>query len=264
MSSLLIDVRDITRTYDSGRVAFTALQGVSFGIGSGELVAIMGPSGSGKTTMMNILGCLDRPSSGQYLFGGEDVALLDGDALADVRNARLGFVFQGFNLLARTTALDNVALPLLYGPPCSAVERTRRAMDCLEKVGLANRWAHVPTELSGGEQQRVAIARALVNHPPLILADEPTGNLDTQRSEEILALFQQLNQSGLTVVMVTHESDIAACCSRILRFRDGRLVGDEAITTRWLIPRGESQASRSSTPPQAPDETATKQSGSLP
>lgn len=235
--SALIEVSNVTRTYATGRVAVHALRGVSFTVARGELVAIMGPSGSGKTTMMNILGCLDRPSSGRYILDGWDVSGLDAEALADIRNARLGFVFQGFNLLARTSALDNVELPLMYGPPCSREERRARAMRSLEQVGLADRAEHFPNELSGGEQQRVAIARALVNNPPLILADEPTGNLDTTRSAEILSLFQQLNQTALTVVMVTHEPDIAACCRRVLRFRDGLLVGDEPIATRWLIER---------------------------
>jgi putative ABC transport system ATP-binding protein len=237
MTQPLIELTDIWRTYATGRVAVSALKGVSFTIRRGEMVAIMGPSGSGKTTMMNILGCLDRPSSGHYRLAGDDVSTLDADALADIRNARLGFVFQGYNLLARTTALDNVALPLLYGPPCSAAQRTARAQTCLARVGLGERSEHQPNELSGGEQQRVAIARALVNNPPLVLADEPTGNLDTQRSEEILALFQALNQDGLTVVMVTHEPDIAACCHRVLRFRDGCLVADDPVVTRWLVPK---------------------------
>ena len=234
--SPLIEVAGVTRTYATGRAAVQALRGVSFTVERGELVAIMGPSGSGKTTMMNILGCLDRPSSGRYVLDGWDVSGLDAEALADIRNARLGFVFQGFNLLARTSAVDNVQLPLLYGPTRSRAERRARALTCLDMVGLSERAEHFPNELSGGEQQRVAIARALVNRPGLILADEPTGNLDTKRSAEILALLQTLNRAALTVVMVTHDPDIAACCRRVLRFRDGLLVGDEPVETRWLIP----------------------------
>jgi putative ABC transport system ATP-binding protein len=234
-SSALIEVDRLERTYATGRVAVHALRGVSFTVERGELVAIMGPSGSGKTTMMNILGCLDRPSAGHYRLNNRDVSAMTPDELADVRNEEIGFVFQGFNLLARTSAADNVELPLMYGPALSRAERRERALECLQLVGLADRAQHLPTELSGGEQQRVAIARALVNRPSLVLADEPTGNLDTHRSEEILALFQHLNRTqGITVVMVTHEPDIAACCRRVLRFRDGALVGDEPVVMRQL------------------------------
>jgi putative ABC transport system ATP-binding protein len=233
--SALIEVEDIERVYDTGWVSVPALRGVSFQVQRGELVAIMGPSGSGKTTMMNILGCLDRPTAGRYRLDHRDVSAMGPDELADVRNALIGFVFQGFNLLPRTTAVDNVALPLMYGPLVGRRERRQRSLESLARVGLADRAEHVPAQLSGGEQQRVAIARALVNDPALLLADEPTGNLDTRRSEEILALFQRLNrEQGLTIIMVTHEPDIAACCRRILRFRDGALVEDEPIEMRCL------------------------------
>ncbi len=231
----LIEVIDLHRVYGSGILAVHALRGVSFHVGHGELVAIVGPSGSGKTTMMNILGCLDRPTTGQYRLGGRDVSTLSADELADVRNARIGFVFQGFNLLPRNSAVQNVGLPLRYGPPLSSAERHRRSLECLSVVGLAHRASHLPNQLSGGEQQRVAIARALVNNPSLILADEPTGNLDTRRSEEILALFQRLNRlKGMTIALVTHEPDIAACCRRVLHFRDGVLERDEPIVMRSL------------------------------
>ena len=201
---------------------------VSLAIGSGEFVAVMGPSGSGKSTFMNLLGCLDTPSSGEYLLAGERVSGLDGDALAAIRNRRIGFVFQSFNLLARTSALENIALPLLYcGVP--AAERERRAAARLAEVGLAERGHHHPAQLSGGQQQRVAIARALVNDPVLILADEPTGALDTLTSCEVMALLQQLNRGGMTVVLVTHERDIAEFAQRVVTFRDGRVVEDQRI-----------------------------------
>ena len=231
----IIEVRDLERTYSSGELSVRALRGVSFKVERGELLAIMGHSGSGKSTTMNILGCLDRPTGGRYLLDGEDVSTLSSDDLADLRSASLGFVFQGFNLLARTSAVDNVELPLMYGPWVAPGERRRRALECLDMVGLADRAYHQPTQLSGGEQQRVAIARALVNEPLLLLADEPTGNLDTQRSEEILALFQRLNvEHGITVTLVTHEPDIAACCRRVLVFQDGMLLSDRPVATRWL------------------------------
>lgn len=229
--SALIEVKDLVKTYQSGDVALNALDGVSFTIEQGEFVAIMGPSGSGKSTTMNMLGCLDSPTSGSYFLDGRDVAHMPDDELAHVRNAKLGFVFQGFNLLPRLNAVDNVALPLIYAkvPP---KERTVRAMDALEKVGLADRAKHRPNQMSGGQQQRVAIARALVGRAPLILADEPTGNLDTKTSDEIMDLLVQVNAEGHTVVLVTHEPDIAEYASRVLRFKDGKLVEDARQTPK--------------------------------
>ncbi len=216
----------LTKDYRLGSHVVHALRGVSVAIERGEFVAVMGPSGSGKSTFMNLLGCLDRPTAGRYWLDGRDVAGLDRDALARVRNARIGFVFQQFNLLPRTTALENVELPLLYAG-VSARARRERAGARLAAVGLAERAAHHPSQLSGGQQQRVALARALVNDPAVVLADEPTGNLDTRTSLEILGLLQQLNGQGLTIVLVTHEHDIAAYASRVLLFRDGRLLADE-------------------------------------
>ena len=229
--SALIEVKDLVKTYQSGDVALNALDGVSFTIDNGEFVAIMGPSGSGKSTTMNMLGCLDSPTQGSYLLDGRDVSHMSSDELAHVRNAKLGFVFQGFNLLPRLNAVDNVALPLIYAkvPP---KERTARAMEALEKVGLASRAKHRPNQMSGGQQQRVAIARALVGNAPLILADEPTGNLDTKTSDEIMGLLVQVNAEGHTVVLVTHEPDIAQYASRVLRFKDGKLVEDVAQTPK--------------------------------
>ncbi|MBY0266189.1 MAG: ABC transporter ATP-binding protein [Burkholderiales bacterium] len=228
MSSPLIITRELAKSYELGGLSVQALRGVSLAIGSGEFVAVMGPSGSGKSTFMNLLGCLDTPSSGEYLLAGERVSGLDGDALAAIRNRRIGFVFQSFNLLARTSALENIALPLLYcGVP--AAERERRAAARLAEVGLAERGHHHPAQLSGGQQQRVAIARALVNDPVLILADEPTGALDTLTSCEVMALLQQLNRGGMTVVLVTHERDIAEFAQRVVTFRDGRVVEDQRI-----------------------------------
>ncbi len=211
-----------------GGYTVAALRGVSIEIAAGEFVAVMGPSGSGKSTFMNLLGCLDTPTSGEYLLAGETVSRLSGDALAAIRNRRLGFVFQSFNLLARTSALENVELPLLYGH-CPADERRRRAMARLDEVGLAERAHHQPSQLSGGQQQRVAIARALVNDPVLILADEPTGALDTRTSFELMGLLQKLNRDGMTVVLVTHEHDIANFASRIISFRDGHMVDDRRV-----------------------------------
>jgi len=217
---------NITKTYGSGASAVTALAGVSIEIPTATFTSVMGPSGSGKSTFMNLLGCLDTPTSGRYWLGGHDVAGLGRDELARIRNTKIGFVFQQFNLLPRTSALENVELPLLYsGVPVR--ERRRRARERLADVGLAEREHHHPSQLSGGQQQRVAIARALVNDPAMILADEPTGNLDTRTSMEILALLQRLNRAGLTIVLVTHEPDIAAYAGRHLVFRDGRLLNDE-------------------------------------
>lgn len=221
----LIEARELVKTYRMGDQAVHALDGVSVDIEAGEFVAIMGASGSGKSTLMNILGCLDRPDSGQYRLAGEAVDGMSGDALAGVRNRRIGFVFQQFNLLPRTSALENVELPMVYAGVPTA-ERRRRALEALQRVGLAERSAHSPAELSGGQQQRVAIARALVNQPQLILADEPTGALDTRTSEDIMRLLTELNGQGITVVLVTHEHDIAAWTRRRLVFRDGRIVED--------------------------------------
>ena len=226
----LIRVRDLAKTYYLGDHAVHALRGVSLEVERGDFVAVMGPSGSGKSTFMNLLGCLDHPTEGQYYLDGQDVARLSRDALAAVRNRRIGFVFQTFNLLPRMTAIDNVELPLLYtGTP--AAERRERAVACLRQVGLGGREAHRPSQLSGGQQQRVAIARARGNSPSLLLADEPTGTLDTRTSVEILAILQSLNREGITVVMVTHEADIARYARRILGFRDGRLRSDQRVET---------------------------------
>ena len=225
----LIEFRNVSRVYGRGEAEVRALDGVDLTIAEGEFVAIMGPSGSGKSTAMNIIGCLDRPTGGEYLFKNTPVQSLSNDALALLRRHYLGFVFQGFNLLPRTSALENVELPLIYkGVP--AAERAARAQEALAKVGLSGRGAHHPSELSGGQQQRVAIARALAGNPAVILADEPTGNLDSHRSEEILILLQDLNaREGMTIVMVTHEPDIAAYARRLVIFTDGRITRDEPV-----------------------------------
>jgi putative ABC transport system ATP-binding protein len=219
---MLIETRQLAKTYRMGDTEVHALAGVSVDIDRGEFVAVTGPSGSGKSTFMNLLGCLDRPSSGEYLLGGRAVSALDGDQLAEARNRHVGFVFQHFNLLPRTTALENVALPLVYAG-VSKKERNDRAMHMLERVGLADRAHHHPAQLSGGQQQRVAIARALVSGPLLVLADEPTGALDTRTSLEVMELFQELNRHGMTLVVVTHEPEVARFARRVLRFRDGRI-----------------------------------------
>ena len=223
----LVELRKITKVYSSGGgVEVQAVKGIDLTIEAGEFVAIMGPSGSGKSTTMNTLGCLDRPTSGTYMLDGQEVARLSRDDWARIRNLKLGFVFQGFNLLARTSALENVELPLLYQGVRSSKERRARALASLESVGLGKRYHHVPSQMSGGEQQRVAIARALVTRPVLVLADEPTGNLDTKTSDEVMALFEGLNKEGQTIVLVTHEPDIALKCRRVVLFRDGLIIGD--------------------------------------
>jgi putative ABC transport system ATP-binding protein len=234
--SELIRVKELCKTYRMGDVEVPALRGVNLAIRQGEFVAVMGSSGSGKSTFMNILGCLDRPSSGKYFLDGDEVGSLTADQWADIRNQRIGFVFQGFNLLARTTALENVELPMMYNG-CSGKQRHQRAVEVLGLVGLDDRLDHTPNRLSGGQQQRVAIARALVNRPSLILADEPTGNLDSATSAEIMKLFQTLNRDqGITIVLVTHELDIAEYARRQIHFKDGSVVSDQVTTSsRWLM-----------------------------
>ena len=231
--SAVIQFADVHKTYHTGEVDVHAVRGVTLEIQAGEFVAIMGASGSGKSTMMNILGCLDRPTTGQYLLDGVDASKLERDQLADIRNQKIGFVFQGFNLLARTSALENVELPLLYSRQRLAAHAAgARATHALQIVGLADRADHHPSQLSGGQQQRVAIARALVNNPKLLLADEPTGNLDTRTSVEVMGVFQKLNEAGITVVMVTHELDIAQYTKRSIVMRDGLVVSDAPVAHR--------------------------------
>jgi putative ABC transport system ATP-binding protein len=233
----IVRLEDFHRTYRNGSLEVHAVCGVSLAIQPGEFVAVMGASGSGKSTMMNAIGCLDRPTRGRYLLDGVDTGELSRDELADLRNRKLGFVFQGFNLLARTSALENVELPILYSRPAvSAREQYRRAMGSLEMVGLADRADHYPNQLSGGQQQRVAIARALVNQPRVLLADEPTGNLDSRTSVEVMGVFQTLNDQGITVVMVTHELDIASFAKRKVVMRDGLIRTDEPVTKRLHAP----------------------------
>jgi putative ABC transport system ATP-binding protein len=233
MNAPLISVRELTKTYDLGETQVHALRGVSLQVMPAEFVTLTGPSGSGKSTFMHLLGCLDRPTSGDYLLGGNNVAVMDTRALARVRNTSIGFVFQGFNLLPRTSALENVELPLMYAGVKNARQRRERAAAALTAVGLGRRLGHHPNQLSGGQQQRVAIARALVNNPKLLLADEPTGNLDTQTSIEVMQIFRRLNrEQGLTVVLVTHELDIAEYGTRIVSFRDGRVRTDQAVLER--------------------------------
>jgi putative ABC transport system ATP-binding protein len=231
----IITVRDLSKTYHVGEVDVRALRGVSLDVDAGEFVAITGPSGSGKSTMMHILGCLDRPTTGLYELDGRDVSKFSKDELARIRNRKIGFVFQGFNLLARTTALDNVELPLLYNgaKTLKTTERHKRAQEVLETVGLADRAHHLPNQLSGGQQQRVAIARALITNPAMLLADEPTGNLDTRTSIEVMDIFQRLNeQQGITILLITHERDIAEYAKRLVAFRDGRVLSDQPIGKR--------------------------------
>ena len=232
---MLIDIRDITKYYDMGEERVRALDGVTVGVERGEYVAVMGPSGSGKSTLMNLVGCLDTPTSGSYVLNGREVARMTDDELAQIRNQEIGFVFQTFNLLPRTTALQQVELPLVYsGVPRR--ERRERAVRALEAVGLADRMGHHPNEMSGGQRQRVAVARALINDPSILLADEPTGNLDSQTGAEIMALFDDLNRRGNTIVLVTHEEDIAAHARRIVRLRDGKIREDLPNTAR-VVPK---------------------------
>jgi putative ABC transport system ATP-binding protein len=233
----VVETRELVKTYRMGDVEVPALRGISLSIGAGEFIAVMGASGSGKSTFMNLIGCLDRPTRGAYLLGGRDVGKLSRDQLARVRGQQIGFVFQGFNLLPRTSALENVELPLLYQGIASR-ERHRRAAEALERVGLGDRLDHSPAQLSGGQQQRVAIARALVNRPALLLADEPTGNLDSRTSVEVMGIFQDLNEQGLTVLLVTHETDIAEHARRVVTFKDGLLQSDVALSRRRLARDG--------------------------
>ncbi len=229
MSKAVIETKGLGKDYVMGDVVVHALRDVDITIEEGEFVALMGPSGAGKSTFMNLVGCLDRPSGGEYYLKGENVANMNDNQLADIRNKYIGFVFQNFNLLPRTSAVKNVELPLMYA---GAKDRTPRALAALDKVGLAQRSHHKPSELSGGQQQRVAIARAIVNDPVLIFGDEPTGNLDSRTSVEIMALFQELNEQGKTVIIVTHEQEIAEHSKRIIRFKDGRVVSDEPVRNR--------------------------------
>lgn len=226
----VIDLRDVRKTYVIGDIKVHALNGVSLQVKRGEFIAIMGASGSGKSTLMNILGCLDAPSTGSYRLGGRDVLLENPDALSDLRNRYIGFVFQAFNLIPRTRAVANVELPLQYAG-VSRPERRRRALDALASVGLADRADHLPSELSGGQQQRVAVARALVTDPAMILADEPTGNLDTHSTEEVLSIFERLSRQGATIVLITHEDEVARHARRIIRVIDGEIVSDEPVRT---------------------------------
>lgn len=227
----MIKLNNIWKIYDTGKIKVNALRGVNFEVNKGEFISIIGASGSGKSTMMNIIGCLDKPTKGNYSLDNVDVEKLDADEMAKIRNQRVGFVFQTFNLVPRVSALHNVELPLIYGK-VGAKERRKRAEEALEKVGLGDRMDHNPNELSGGQKQRVAIARALVNNPSILLADEPTGNLDSQTTLEIMDIFQGLNDEGVTIVLVTHEMDIAACAKRQVTFRDGEIISDEVIDSK--------------------------------
>ena len=253
----VISVRDLVKTYTVGEVTVRALRGANMDVEKGEFVAITGPSGSGKSTLMHLLGCLDRPTSGQYILDGSDVSRMSRDQLAMIRNKKIGFVFQGFNLLSRTTALDNVELPLLYngGSKMKSAERHRRAMEALNIVGLGERYHHFPNQLSGGQQQRVAIARSLITEPSIILADEPTGNLDTRTSIEVMDIFQRLNRErGITIILITHEMDIAEHGTRFIRFRDGKIQIDQQVTNR----RDAAQELAALPPPEEIDEPSKK------
>lgn len=232
VAPLVVETVDLTRTFRVGGETVHALRGVSLAVARGEMLAIMGPSGSGKSTLLQILGCLDRPTAGAYLLDGEPVAGLGDDALSDVRNRRLGFVFQGFNLLQRTTALENVTLPMLYDRHGRFPDPIAAAREALGQVGLGDRLDHHPNALSGGQQQRVAVARAIVTKPSLLLADEPTGNLDTRTTTEVMALFQSLNDAGMTIIIITHEDEVAAYCKRAVVLRDGRIVEDRVVPQR--------------------------------
>lgn len=232
MAKQIIQIKDLKREFRMGDETVRALKGINFSVHAGEFVSIMGSSGSGKSTLLNILGCLDQPSSGEYLIDDLSVKNLSRNALAEIRNRKIGFIFQSYNLLPRTTALENVELPLLYNTTVSTKERKERALDALQKVGLGSRLHHTPSQLSGGQQQRVAIARSLVNEPVLILADEATGNLDTRTSYEIMALFQDLNANGKTIVFVTHEPDIALFTHRTITLKDGNIIKDAAVDNR--------------------------------
>ncbi len=234
MGQPVIEIENLTRIYRMGESEVRALDGISVSVEPGEFVAIMGPSGSGKSTFMNIVGCLDRPTSGRYVLEGTDVSSLDRDARAEIRNDKIGFVFQNFNLLPRTNALENVELPLLYSRKSrmSDADAAARARACLKRCGLEDRWDHTSTQLSGGQQQRVAIARSLVNDPAILLADEPTGNLDSRTSVEVMAIFQALNDEGKTIVLITHEKDISEHARRIVTFRDGKILSDTPVRER--------------------------------
>lgn len=231
---MIIKIEELVKVYTTGAISLTALKGVNLEVMEGEFVAIMGSSGSGKSTLMNIIGCLDRATSGKFFLEGRDVDEYDDDGLAEIRNRKIGFVFQSYNLLPKMDAIKNVELPLFYSK-ISAEERDMRAKEALKKVGLEDRMYHKPPEMSGGQKQRVAIARALVNNPSLLLADEPTGNLDTASGDEIMGIFQKLNDEGVTIVMVTHEPEIAACTKRNIIFRDGNIVSDEPVRNRIII-----------------------------
>ena len=234
MARPVIELENLTRVYQMGESEVRALDGITLQVSPGEFLAVMGPSGSGKSTFMNIVGCLDRPTSGRYVLEGVDVSGLDRDQRASIRNDKIGFVFQSFNLLSRTNALENVELPLLYSRKSKITEEEARnkALSCLERVGLKDRWDHTSAQLSGGQQQRVAIARSLVNDPAILLADEPTGNLDSKTSVEVMAIFQELNDEGKTVVLITHEQDISEHARRIVTFRDGKVLSDVPVAKR--------------------------------